>query len=169
MVGMQLRTAALVSALLLAGCGGDGMPARTPTPTAPATATPTVTVAVPSPTATPAALCAERTGGALITFAICERTLTLWSTAGPFVDDAVAMLASGEERIPAFDELVDGTDCDAQWSWHADPAAMSFVDLAIELCDGCPFHIEEDKAYWLDTVGQYCPWTARVTAVDDRR
>ena len=168
-MGIQLRAAALVSGLVLAGCGNGGMAARTPTPTALATATPTVTVSLPSPTATPVALCAERTGGALITFAICERTLTLWSTAGSFIDEAVALLASGEQRIPAFDELVDGTDCDRQWTWHANPAAMSFVDFAIELCDGCPFHIEEDKSYWLDTVGQYCPWTARVAAVDDRR
>jgi hypothetical protein len=165
---MLLRATALTSALILAGCGGDGMPARTPTPTAPAIATRTATVALPSPTATPA-LCAERSGGALITFAICERALTLWSTAGPFIDEAVALLASGEQRIPAFDELVDGADCDRQWTWHANPAAMSFVDFAIELCDGCPFHIEDDKSYWLDTVGQYCPWTARVTSVDDRR
>ena len=46
---------------------------------------------------------------------------------------------------------------------------MTFADLAIELCDGCPSHIEDDKTYWIETVGQYCPWSARVTAVDDRR
>jgi hypothetical protein len=46
---------------------------------------------------------------------------------------------------------------------------MSFAELAIELCDGCPAHIEADKPYWLETVREYCPWSARVVAIDDRR
>jgi hypothetical protein len=153
-----------VMAGFLIGCDGDGTtPPVTPSPTATATPVP------PSPTRTPAALCAERSGGALITFAMCDETLTVWSTAPAFIDQALALLAAGEQLIPSFETLRDATDCDAQWSWHVDPAAMSFAELAIELCDGCPSHIEDDKDYWLGTVGQYCPWSARVVAVDDRR
>ena len=162
------RGVALIS-LLFAACGSDALRSRTATPSMTALPTATPTVAAPTPTPTPAALCAARTGGALIRFAVCDETLSLWSTADPFIDEAIALLASGEQRIPVFSDLVDGMDCDRKWTWHADPAAMSFADFAIELCDGCPFHIEDDKPYWLDTVGQYCPWAARVIAVDDRR
>ena len=86
-----------------------------------------------------------------------------------FIDEATALLASGEQRIPSFATLLDGMDCDPQSTWHPDPSAMHFADFTIELCDGCPFHIEANKAYWLGTVRQYCPWSARVIDVDDRR
>lgn len=44
------------------------------------------------------------------------------------------------------------------WSWHLDPATVRLVDAVIELCDGLPSYVEEDLAYWLSTVGKYCPW-----------
>ena len=177
------------------GCGdGDGSGMRTPSPsvtplpsatsaptpptstflpTAAPTATRTIappTRALPTVTTTPAALCADRTGGALVSFRICDNeTLRVWSTASEFIDQAAALLASGEQRIPVFGALLDGTDCDAQWTWHPDAANQSFTELAIELCDGCPSHVEADKPYWFETVRQYCPWSARVVVVDDRR
>ena len=169
-----IRSAPVIVLLSVIGCssGDNGSrPSATATATAisvPATAT-SLPTAASKPTGTPAALCAERRGGALITFEACEATFTLWSTAGAFIDEAAALLQAGEQRIPIFSELLDGTDCDGQWTWHADAAAMSFADFTIELCDGCPFHIEDDKPYWLETVGQYCPWSARVVAVEDRR
>lgn len=124
--------------------------------------------ATPSPT--PATPCASRSGGALITFAICEgETLSVWSTADAFITEAVVQLAGGDRRIPSFGTLVDGSDCDPQWTWHPEAADMTFADFTIELCDGCPMHLEADKPYWLGTVRQYCPWSAQVTAVDDRR
>jgi hypothetical protein len=124
-------------------------------------------VATPTPAAPP---CAARTGGALISFALCEgETLTVWSTADAFITEALALLASGDRRIPVFGTLRDDTDCDPQWTWHPAPADMAFAEFTIELCDGCPSHIEADTPYWFDTVRQYCPWSARVTAVDDRR
>jgi len=165
-------TVALLVACVLLGCDDNPTRRATPTSSPSTTATPPPTAtatAIPSPTMTSGPSCASRTGGAVITFAICERTLTVWSTAPGFIDEAIALLAAGEQRIPVFAALLDGADCDAQWSWHPDPGEMSFADFTIELCDGCPFHIEDDKPYWLDTVDQYCPWTAQVTAVDDRR
>lgn len=54
----------------------------------------------------------------------------------------------------------------APWGWHLDPATVHAPDLAMELCDGNPSYIDEDLDYWVDTVKQYCPWGARVVAVD---
>jgi hypothetical protein len=43
---------------------------------------------------------------------------------------------------------------------------VELVDMAIEVCDGNASDIDDDLDYWLDTVGQYCPWDARVIAVE---
>lgn len=48
------------------------------------------------------------------------------------------------------------------WSWHLEPATVELVDIAIELCDGCPSFIEDDPDYWLNTVGRYCPWSTEI-------
>jgi hypothetical protein len=48
------------------------------------------------------------------------------------------------------------------WTWHLRPESVEFADGAIELCDGCPSFVEEDRDYWLGTVGRYCPWGAEV-------
>lgn len=113
--------------------------------------------------------CSTLTGGALISFGIVEESLTTWITNGPFIDRAQELLATGGRQVPVFGTLLDGRACDPQWTWHADPQNVSFADAAIELCDGLPSHIEANKTYWLETVGSYCPWSAVVTAVDDRR
>jgi hypothetical protein len=115
------------------------------------------------------ALCEERIEGALVDFDIVGESLTVWITNGEFIDEAKKLLASGDQRIPVFDGLLDGRDCDADWTWHVDPSSASFADFTIELCDGLPSHIEADKTYWIGTVKSYCPWSAKVTAVDDRR
>ena len=44
------------------------------------------------------------------------------------------------------------------WSWHLDPADTTLVELAIEVCDGRPSHLETH----LDEYPTYCPWGARV-------
>lgn len=53
-------------------------------------------------------------------------------------------------------------DHNLDWSWHFLPSEWEMVDLTIELCDGRPSLIEADLDYWLDTVGQFCPWGAYV-------
>ena len=117
----------------------------------------------------PSCPCAARAGGALIRFDIGNESLTTWVTDGAFIDQARQLLATGAREVPIFNTLVDGPDCDPQWSWHVDPADVLFSPAAIELCDGLPSHIEANKPYWLGTVGSFCPWSAVVTAVDDHR
>jgi glucose/arabinose dehydrogenase len=111
---------------------------------------------------------AARTGGAYITFSIVDESLTVWVTDDVFVDEALGQSAGGAVRVPDF-QLADGPDTDPQWSWHVDPAVVSFADATIELCDGKPSFVEADKDYWLNTVGNFCPWSAVVDSVDDRR
>ncbi|MEE9217912.1 MAG: PQQ-dependent sugar dehydrogenase [Acidobacteriota bacterium] len=117
----------------------------------------------------PPCLCPERDGGALITFSVVNETLSVWITDDTFIDRALQLLDAGETQVPLFQALVDGPDCDPQWSWHVDPQQVSFADFTIEVCDGLPSDIEQNKEYWLETVGSYCPWSGVVMAVDDRR
>jgi hypothetical protein len=115
--------------------------------------------------------CADRTGGAFVTFQIAgEESFTTWTTNDAFIETAQAHLAAGTTQIPVFDDVIAGTDCaDPQWSWHVDPAAVSWADVTIELCDARPSYIEANLDAWIAEVGQWCPWSAVVTAVDDRR
>jgi hypothetical protein len=103
-----------------------------------------------------------------VDFDVVEETLRVWIENSAFVTEAERLLASAESRVPVFNTLVDGRDCDPQWSWHPDPSDVEFADFTIELCDGIPSYIEENKAEWFDTVGSYCPWSATVTAVTRR-
>ena len=48
------------------------------------------------------------------------------------------------------------------WSWHFVPNEWSFTEVSIELCDGNAVLVEQAVDYWVDTVGQFCPWGARV-------
>lgn len=49
-----------------------------------------------------------------------------------------------------------------EWSWHFVNNEWSFAEVAIELCDGNAVLVEQAVDYWVDTVGQFCPWGARV-------
>lgn len=50
------------------------------------------------------------------------------------------------------------------WSWHLDPTTTHVADVAIEVCDGRPSMVEADLSYWLQAVGAFCPWGAKVVA-----
>lgn len=50
----------------------------------------------------------------------------------------------------------------APWGWHWDPETVHVADVSIELCDGRPSMVDEDLDYWVDTVGYFCPWGAKV-------
>jgi len=48
------------------------------------------------------------------------------------------------------------------WHWHFAPESWQIVEISIELCDGTPRLVEEDLDYWVDVVGQFCPWGSYV-------
>jgi hypothetical protein len=73
-----------------------------------------------------------------------------------------ARLVSGL-RGPISGELLPGDGgFNHPWAWHLDPTTVHVADLSIELCDGRPSFIEDDIAYWFDSVGRFCPWGAKV-------
>ena len=49
------------------------------------------------------------------------------------------------------------------FQWHFIPDQWNLVDLAIEVCDGCPYSdLDLYPEYWLDTLGIYCPWSGQI-------
>ena len=54
------------------------------------------------------------------------------------------------------------------YQWHLEPASVRMAEVSIELCDGRPSLIEEDLEYWLETVGNYCPWSSKVVKVPEQ-
>jgi len=50
------------------------------------------------------------------------------------------------------------------YSWHMDPADIAFADYTPEVCDALPSFVSADTTYWVDYLGYYCPWSARVAA-----
>jgi hypothetical protein len=57
----------------------------------------------------------------------------------------------------------------APHAWHLDPDDISIVDAAIEVCDGRPSYVDENIAEYVDVVGRYCPWGAKLVRVEDYR
>lgn len=116
------------------------------------------------PEANPAA-CTDRSGGALVTFQIVEETYSGWFTDETFIATAEQHLADGTTQVPNFGQVIAGTGCDDQWSFHVAADNVEFADFTIELCSAVPSHIEANLADWIDQVGGWCPWSAEVISV----
>jgi hypothetical protein len=76
-------------------------------------------------------------------------------------------LASGQEPSKHVTGLVvaEAAPYNAPWSFHLDPATISFAEMSIEVCDAATSYVEEH----LVEVGgaflpgrRWCPWSSRV-------
>ncbi|MBX2803212.1 MAG: hypothetical protein KTR31_36365 [Myxococcales bacterium] len=113
--------------------------------------------------------CEDRVGGALVTLDVAGEGLVVWITNDAFVDVALERIGQPPSQVINFTELRHGTDCDGRYSWHVAPHAVELADFAAEVCDGRPSNVEDDPSYWIDELGQFCPWSAAVVAVSDQR
>jgi hypothetical protein len=73
-----------------------------------------------------------------------------------------ARMASGIEGVVSGSLISGSGGINSPWKWHLDASTVHVADMAIELCDGRPSMVDADLAYWLNNVGQFCPWGARV-------
>ncbi len=48
------------------------------------------------------------------------------------------------------------------WNWHFVPGKWTLAEASVEVCDGNPPMLEDDLSYWIDTLGQFCPWNSIV-------
>jgi hypothetical protein len=125
-----------VSLVGVTGCNDDGPSAAAPTTTS------------PYPVAT---------------FQVVDETFKIALATPELVDHAERLLA-GEDiaGIPLGTVVRDDPGPNAPWSWSIDPATLEFADFTIEVCDGLPSFVEDGTV----TSDQYCPWSAKVIAVD---
>lgn len=80
------------------------------------------------------------------------------------IAEAESLVGAGQQKIVSGRLAPGDGGFNAPWSWHLEPATVELVDIAIELCDGCPSFIEDDPDFWFDSVGRYCPWSTEVVA-----
>ena len=48
------------------------------------------------------------------------------------------------------------------YGWHLDPQDISMADFKTEVCDARPSYVEENVGEFVNNVGRYCPWSARL-------
>ncbi len=53
----------------------------------------------------------------------------------------------------------------APYSWHLDPEDVSMADMTIEVCDAEPSYVEENVGEFVDNLGRYCPWDAKLVGL----
>jgi hypothetical protein len=103
-------------------------------------------------------------GAAIATFEVAGGERFRVELATPALADHAQRLLRGEavSSIPLGFVVRSGSDVNAPWTWHLDPSRFEFAFATIEVCDGIPSDVE--KA--LITSDMYCPWSAKVVAVD---
>jgi len=84
--------------------------------------------------------------------------------ATPELIEHAQQLLAGEQvaAIPNGTVVRDDPGVNEPWSWHIDPATLEFADMTIEVCDGIPSYVEDGTV----TSDQYCPWSAKIIAID---
>jgi hypothetical protein len=100
---------------------------------------------------------------AVVTFQVAGETFKVRLTTDAAIDAAMRAQAGGTARIPN-GRVVAGTEVNAGWSWHL--VEVEFAEAAIELCDGRPSDVERAGTGFGG--GRYCPWSARIAAIDVR-
>ena len=100
---------------------------------------------------------------AVVTFRVVSETFRVLLNSPDQLAAARAAQAGGRARIPV-GRIVSGTQINTGWSWHLED--VTFAELAIEVCDGLPSHVEREGIQF--GAGSYCPWSAVVTQIDER-
>jgi hypothetical protein len=119
------------------------------------------------PTLDPA--CAERSGGALVTFDVHGERLRVWTTNAEFVARARELIDNHDfHPTPMFERVIAGYDACSGRQWSVDPERVGFSDFATEVCDAMPSYIDANRDGWIKAPGSYCPWGPRVVSVDQR-
>lgn len=74
--------------------------------------------------------------------------------------EADRLLGRGHQKILMGTVRTGSGGFNAPWSWHLDPATIGFAEVTIELCDGCPSFLQQERSEWIGRT--FCPWTTEV-------
>ncbi len=100
---------------------------------------------------------------AVVTFRVVNETFRVLLTSSDQLAAARAARAGSRARIP-LGRIVSGTQVNTGWSWHLEN--VTFAEVAIEVCDGLPSHVEREGTQF--DGGSYCPWSAVVIRIEER-
>ena len=98
----------------------------------------------------------------VVTFGVVSETFRVQLVDERQIELARAAQAGGTARIPN-GRIVAGRGVNSGWSWHLEDVELT--EVAIELCDGRPSDVERQGSQFGG--GRFCPWNARVLAIQD--
>jgi hypothetical protein len=111
-------------------------------------------------------------GGVLATFEVSGERFKTFVT-NPTTVQVLFALQRGESAASIPNGRIrrgDGVgDHNAPFGWHLDAEDIEMAFATIELCDGRPSFVEAHIGEYVDVVGRYCPWGARLVALQDFR
>ena len=148
-----MRPYVALLALAVAACSSGGA-SPSAGPSTPASAAPSAPVsAAPSGAA-----------GVVVTFQVVDEQYRIELTDAADVEIARRLLAGQEApTIPNGIVIRGDPGVNTGYTWHIDPASVEFADVTVEVCDGKPSDVENGVI----TSDRYCPWSAKVIAIDE--
>ena len=98
-------------------------------------------------------------GGATFVFRdpLTQDVVRLEVTSDEGVEQAEALLQSGDAQWALGRPRRGNGGFNAPWSWHLDPASISFAEVTIEACQSAASAVDDDLDYWIN-FGQVCLW-----------
>jgi len=108
--------------------------------------------------------------GILATFDVNGERYSIFITNPQTIDQVIALShGQSEATIPSGRVRKGRVSYNRPWSWHIDSQEIAMAEVTIELCDGTPSYLESHLDDWINTVGHFCPWSARLISVRDYR
>ena len=104
----------------------------------------------------------QPSSGAIATIQVGQESFRVWLQSSAQIEAARAAQAGGPASIPT-GRIVLGTEFNTGWRWHLED--VTFAEVTIELCDGRPSSVEQQGTDFGG--GRFCPWNAKVVAVDE--
>lgn len=111
-------------------------------------------------------------GGVLATFDVLGQRFQVWVTNPQTIQQILDLQAGKSTANIPNGRILRGPgqgEHNAPWSWHLDPQDTAMAEVTIEACDGELTFVEENLSEFVDTVGRYCPWSAKLVSVEDYR
>jgi hypothetical protein len=111
-------------------------------------------------------------GGLLATFEAREELFRVWVTNPQTIQQILDLQAGESSATIPNGRILRGPGRDAHnlpWSWHLDPQEIEMAEMTTEVCDGWPSYVDEHLDEFVDVVGRFCPWNARLVEVRDLR
>jgi hypothetical protein len=109
-------------------------------------------------------------GGALATFDVEGERFRAWTTNPQTIHDLHALQQGTSTASIPNGRILRGPGRarhNAPYRWHLDPQDIAMAEATIELCDGLPSYVEENVDEFVENVGRYCPWAAKLVELRD--